>query len=339
MHNKCWIADGRVMIAGGRNIGDAYFDAAETSNFQDIDVIGIGACVATASAVFDRYWNSEPAVPIRLLRNRMRRPRLARLQRRLAIHCAGDRPRAYLAMAEREPPCLDDLSGFEWTSAAEIIADPPEKASGKGHEHWLCSRFDPMIEGVKHTLFLISPYFIPGRTVSATLARLARRGADIRILTNSLAATDVIAVHGAYARYRRTLVATGIALYELKPEPGRGRASLFGSRTASLHTKAFLIDDEDAFVGSFNLDPRSRSINTEMGILFRCPALTRQLRAIFEAQTRPESSYRLVLENGRLRWRETRDGVPVRHSSEPEATLKRRIPAWVIGWLPIESQL
>jgi putative cardiolipin synthase len=146
-------------------------------------------------------------------------------------------------------------------------------------------------------------------------------------------------VHGAYARYRRQLVAAGIALHELKPEPRRHRASLFGSRTASLHTKAFVVDEELGFVGSFNLDPRSHSINTEMGLLFRCPPLVRQLKKAFETQMSTELSYRLTLRDGGLVWTETRQGHEIVHLAEPEAPLRRRLPAWLIAWLPIESQL
>jgi cardiolipin synthase C len=134
-------------------------------------------------------------------------------------------------------------------------------------------------------------------------------------------------------------VTAGIALHELKPERKRRRASLFGSRTASLHTKAFLIDDELGFVGSFNLDPRSHSINTEMGVLFRCPHIVEHLRAVFELEMSPEASYQLILREGRLVWREMLDGRILEHSSEPLAPLRRIIPARIIALLPIESQL
>lgn len=338
MHNKCWIADGRVMISGGRNIGDAYFDASSSANFQDIDVIAIGRCVADAGRVFDSYWNSDSAIPIRLL-HKMRRPKLAKMEHKLAIRCAEDNARTYLKLAEAKGSGFDILKDLHWMESAEVMADPPEKAAGSRKDDWLGPRIDKLFDSTSKSLRIISPYFIPGRAGTETLTGLAGHGADIRVLTNSLAATDVIAVHGAYARYRRSLVAKGVALHELKPQPGRRKASLFGSRTASLHTKAFLVDGELGFVGSFNLDPRSRSINTEMGLLFRCAPLAKQLNAVFDAQTALESSYRIEIVNGRIVWRETRDGVPVDHNSEPEAPLARRLPAWLIAWLPIESQL
>lgn len=343
MHNKCWIADGRVLIAGGRNIGDAYFDAAQNTNFHDIDVLAVGACVAAAQAVFDRYWNSDPALPIRQLHKirQISRPRWSRLAVRLERHKSSPnaaRLHAHLA-AQHGAMRIGGALPLHWSEGVEVIADPPEKAAGLLRQHWMGEQINSLLLAARDSLLIASPYFIPGATGARTLAALVSAGRRIHILTNSLAATDVIAVHGAYARYRKALVAAGVALYELKPEPKRHRASLFGSRTASLHTKAFVIDGELGFVGSFNLDPRSRSINTEMGLLFRSPALVRQLTVAFESQMEPEISYGLSLHDGRLVWTESRDGQTLAHTAEPGATLHRLIPAWLISWLPIESQL
>lgn len=343
MHNKCWIADGRVLIAGGRNIGDAYFDASREANFQDIDVLAVGHCLAEAETIFDRYWNSEPALPIRTLHKlrQMRRPRFTRLAARLEAHMKSQPARSLAKRLDTlsKPPDFADPALLHWSSGVEVIADPPEKAKGLAPDEWMGERINDLLSRARHSLLISSPYFIPGTAGARSLAQLAAAGRSIRVLTNSLAATDVIAVHGAYARYRHALVAAGVALHELKPELKRHRASLFGSRTASLHTKAFLIDGEQGFVGSFNLDPRSRSINTEMGLLFCCPRIVRQLRDAFDLQMGPDFSYALTLRDGRLVWTEQRDGRTLAHSSEPYAPLRRVLPAWLISLLPIESQL
>jgi putative cardiolipin synthase len=340
MHNKCWIADGRVLIAGGRNIGDAYFDASREANFRDADLLAVGDCVAEAAAVFDLYWNSAAALPIRTLHKirRIRRPRLSRLMRRLDENSAGPTGRLFLD-AVSKAPALGSLHRLHWSRGVTVMADPPEKAAGKARQQWMGEEISALLATTRHALLISSPYFIPGAAVTRTLTMLANGGRQVRVLTNSLAATDVLAVHGAYARYRKALVAAGVALHELKPEPRRRRASLFGSRTASLHTKAFLIDDDLGFVGSFNLDPRSHSINTEMGLLFRCPHIVKQLRAVFETEMDPEASYQVMQQGGRLVWRETVDGKVLEHDGEPLAPWRRRIPAKIIAWLPIESQL
>ena len=341
MHNKSWIADGRLAIIGGRNIGDEYFDASEAANFRDIDLLAAGAAVSQAEDLFDRYWNSDAALPIGSL-HKMRRPKLEKLRRRLEDLHSTDKARSFLQLSGecRVPfhPVLQ-AAEFRWASEASVMADPPEKAMDKARDQWLGHRLRDVLHQARQDLRIISPYFIPGRAGAESLTGLAASGVRVRVLTNSLAATDVMAVHGAYAKYRRALIAAGIALYELKAEDRRERGSLFGSRTASLHTKAFVVDDELGFVGSFNLDPRSASINTEMGILFRDAVLAGELAAIFDAQASPAESYRLLLADGRLEWMGGMDDGDEVYTAEPRASRWRLVSAMLIGLLPIESQL
>lgn len=160
------------------------------------------------------------------------------------------------------------------------------------------------------------------------------------MLTNSLAATDVAAVHGGYAPYRKPLLAAGVRLYELQPFLQRHQISLFGSRGASLHTKAFTVDDHTGFVGSFNFDPRSVSLNTEMGVLFVEPKLVGTLRGQFEMETGPQMSYRVGLrDDGRLCWTGEDEGRMTVFDREPQTRPARRLVAAAISWLPLESQL
>jgi len=171
-----------------------------------------------------------------------------------------------------------------------------------------------------------------------------QRGVRVAVLTNSLAATDVAAVHTGYARQRRELLAGGVELYEMKRKPGseegRRQISVTGSSGASLHTKAMIIDRRWVFVGSMNLDPRSAFLNTEMGVLVESPALAEQLREQFERTTGPELSYRVVLEEDEgLVWYDRVNGRERRLEREPDASAARRLAVTLLRLVPMESQL
>jgi putative cardiolipin synthase len=185
---------------------------------------------------------------------------------------------------------------------------------------------------------------VPRREGTRSLLRGVRRGVRIAVLTNSLAATDVAAVHTGYARQRRELLRGGVELYEMKrragSEEGRSQISVTGSSRASLHTKAMIIDRRWVFVGSMNLDPRSAFLNTEMGVLIESPELAAQLRQQFERTIAPELSYRVVLEdNEGLVWYDRARGQDRRLEREPDASAGRRMTVTVLRLLPIDSQL
>jgi len=340
MHNKAWIADGRLAILGGRNIGDAYFDAAET-NFRDLDVLLFGKAVADAQSIFEAFWKSASVKPIRLL---SKAKPLGKSAVSKAFAQAAEPATEFTQLARvGERISLADLVGdgneVRWTGEAAVISDPPEKALNRRRKNWLMKTLMPIIEESRDRLEIISPYFVPGRRGMSTLAKLVGKGVDVAVLTNSLAATDVAAVHGAYANYRVGLLKDGVKLYEFQPYAREKNMSVFGSKGASLHTKAFTVDDRAGFVGSFNFDPRSVSLNTEMGVLFEHPELVSELRHRFRAEASSRTSYRLFLHEGKVRWEGDVDGTMRQFSHEPEAGLFRRMAAAVIRFLPVESQL
>lgn len=339
MHNKAWIADARLAVVGGRNIGDAYFGASQTANFRDLDVLMVGNAVAQSARIFDRFWNSPVVLPLRSLSDPWQKA-LSRLRVRLEDLAASREAELYLARLKGPEEAAQTLARerpFHRTESAEVISDPPEKVLDVGQQSWLNETIDPVIASATERLEITSPYFIPGEEGADMLRRLAERGARVTVLTNSLAATDVAAVHGAYARYRESLLDNGIGLFELKAESRPGRISLFGSSNASLHTKAFTVDDHTGFIGSFNFDPRSIALNTEMGVLFRDAGLTSEVRRQFATHTGPSHAFRLTLDDGTLAWMEEPAGPP--QYNEPGASAWRRLVATVTGLLPIESQL
>lgn len=341
MHNKSWIADGRMVIVGGRNIGDAYFDASESINFRDIDVMVIGRAVSDAEQIFDRYWNSSSSLSIRVL-HRIRNPKLKRLKGRLETFYQSSDAIRFMKLVRECESCKTVFrlaDNFHWTADASIVADPPEKVMGDKTDIFLAHKLQSLMQSAKVTIEIVSPYFIPGYRGVEELRTLVARGVNVSVLTNSLAATDVIAVHGAYARYRQPILESGVTLFELKQRGMKRKSSLFGSNSASLHTKSFVIDGRDGFIGSFNLDPRSMAINTEMGVFFRHPILAQELKEIFQLQTSPKFSYQVQLQNGALCWIDESGLESNGQNCEPETSFVRRFLAQMLGILPIESQL
>ncbi|ODU61917.1 MAG: hypothetical protein ABT05_08535, partial [Lautropia sp. SCN 66-9] len=231
MHNKAWISDGRIAILGGRNIGDEYFDAAEHTNFRDMDVLAIGPVVAQTERIFDDYWNSGVALPIDRL-SPLKNPESALKQAAAQLRAAASDAMAHpyiKRLAERMTLLDPQAEQPYWMKTARVIADPPQKALGKKGENWLMGELVPLFEEAKERIEITSPYFIPGEFGTSKLAAIAAKGVSVSILTNSLAATDVAAVHGGYARYRVPLLEAGIRLWELRPEDQEKKISLRGS--------------------------------------------------------------------------------------------------------------
>ena len=201
-------------------------------------------------------------------------------------------------------------------------------------------------------MILVSPYFVPGRQGTELLRSLAEGGCRVTVLTNSLAATDVPAVHAGYSRYRRSLVEAGVEIYEMRPaktaeEAGRRR---LGESQASLHAKTIVFDRERVLVGSMNLDPRSRLLNTEMAILIESPKLASAI-GDWRDQGLADIAWRVDLERvaaphspageeTRLVWVNHEEGRDIhRYDREPESGLWKRLQAVVLRLLPIERQL
>ena len=335
MHNKAWIMDSELAIVGGRNIGDAYFDAADT-NFRDLDVLLVGPAVDQTAAIFERFWAAAATCPVRALSSGAQpaRPR----PHSPAPAGRGDELLEEVGKRRSIGEFMDNHS-MHWVGNARVISDPPEKATGRKRRNWLMKQLLPLIISARQSVVIVSPYFIPGRNGAAILAGLVKGGVDVEVLTNSLAATDVAAAHGAYANYRKALLRAGVKLFELQPFHGKSNISVFGSKGASLHTKAFVVDDRAGFVGSFNFDPRSVSLNAEMGVLFEDEELAAELRGIIRRERSPRTSYRLSLSGRRLNWETQSAGRIRRFHREPEAGFWRRLLAGIVRFLPIESQL
>jgi putative cardiolipin synthase len=344
MHNKSFIADGQVAIVGGRNIGDEYFGADMVSNFADDDVVLIGPVVKETSAEFDLYWNHAAAIPIAKLAHQNNTPEQYAAQRAaLATHLETAKQSEY-ADAVRHSEFSQQLRRsavtFHWGHAS-IINDQPDKVLTASHkeETHLAPVLREMAMNTKHELYLVSPYFVPGKRGTELLSEVSRCGVRVVVITNSLASTDGVPVHSHYKGYRKPLIEAGIELYELKPTLGAGKKRRVGlSSGASLHAKTFAFDRRIRFIGSYNLDPRSSRLNTEMGVVMSSPELARRLPESVDPDL-GDKAYRVQLEGRRLVWVTYKDGQEVRYHNEPEAGFWKRTKATVIGWLPIEGML
>jgi cardiolipin synthase C len=342
MHNKAWIADGRMAVVGGRNIGEEYFEAGKETNFRDLDMVLFGPAVAQASEVFDAYWNSKAAVPIASL-SRKEPEELRALMKSVGVEAESAAARRYLQRVDASPKVRAYFATQlqpHWSTGIRVVADPPLKWQEDDRSQWMIEKLSAQLRGAQRKALLISPYFVPGDVGTQGLGALAKRGVQVGVITNSLAANDVPAVHSAYAGYRERLLASGVKLYEIRAQMKQESAGVFGSSGASLHTKAFVVDDARGFVGSFNLDPRSADLNTEMGVLFDDPDIARSLRGEYLRLAGPALSYWVYLKpDGDVRWLDRATQPPAAITHEPDASALQRAMARVVGWLPIESQL
>jgi putative cardiolipin synthase len=343
MHNKSWIADNRLAVVGGRNIGDEYFGASDEVNFVDLDFAMIGPVVRQASASFDEYWNSSSAYPMEVLDpDKVSVDALKRLRPALATHAAEAEQSSYSRALKTNDALKRMIDGewpMYWSEKYQFVADDPNKVTMKERDDkraQVATALIPVAQAAQTRLSIISPYFVPGDRGTAVLTGAARAERSVRVLTNSLVANDVAAVHGGYSRYRKQLLNAGVQLWELKPlTDGKATSSFFGSSGASLHTKAIAVDGRALFVGSYNLDPRSAWLNCEQGVLVENEALASQLEQIFQQQTDGAHAWHVSLEQGKLSWSDGHD----RLDKEPDASLGRRFQAWFARTFHLDAQL
>lgn len=349
MHNKSLTADAVATVVGGRNVGDEYFGAGEEVNFADLDLLAVGHAVQEVSASFEQYWASPSAVPIARVVGGAPRDAGALLAARLEALGGEPGVREYLAALDSSSVVRDALAGslpFEWVEA-RVMADDPAKtlaSPARGEERRLLPMLAALVGATTRRLDIVSPYFVPMKGGVAALTELARNGVEVRVLTNSAAATDVLPVHAGYAKRRRALLEAGVRLFELRataPRDARaaGWVSVLGSSGASLHAKTFAMDGDRAFVGSFNFDPRSIELNTEMGVVVRSTGLAGAIHDVFESAV-PRIAYEVRLgEDGALQWVEHTDSGERTHATEPDIRPWIRAALRVLSWLPIDHLL
>ncbi len=438
MHNKLFIADNAMGIAGGRNLGDAYFGHDTSGNFVDLDVLAAGRIVQDLSRSFDSYWNNERAYPVQsLITQEELQAQRAALAATATTTATADAPESARTAPSPAPTVAPDPAAttsspmapdadeaqrsrvwdrkpldlktarFVWAPAvvlvdkpakipaessatAEPLAPQPEtpspraavaaqQRSAKAPAHMAAASVPPtttidaaasdgsgaaqssptaaqddmgdkedtVVDGLlqlmgnaRRDLLVVSPYFVPGREITAAFAQARARGVRVRVLTNSLASNDAPIAHAGYARHRKKLLGMGVELYEMHSEAtgvrrafsATGSGGATGSSRAMLHSKLVIMDNRLLAVGSMNLDMRSQKHNTEIALLIRSAELARRAGNSIEQALR-DAAWHVELQSGDggLVWRAPQGSNLQDATSEPGASVPLRLLLLLLG--------
>ncbi len=346
MHNKSFTVDNQITLIGGRNIADEYFGAREDAKFGDLDVLAIGPVVQDVSIMFDSYWNHERSMPTGAFADVPDDP-AAELQRQRELlevsrqevsgtiyaEAVGDQVLEYVE---------SDTSAFIWAPYTLAVDSPDKSIKSKAEE--AASITTPLREALlsaERELLIISPYFVPMKDGIEFLADLRAKGVDVTVITNSLAANNQAAVHGGYAPSRKPLLKAGVRIFEVRADADVSGAEIVAASgaKATLHTKAFIVDRAQVFIGSFNFDPRSARINTELGVVINSPEISSALAVEIDTNVAAQTFEVFLNDKNKLRWRSREDGEEVIYEKEPQTSWGQRFMAGLYRILPVRGQL
>jgi len=348
MHNKLIIADDTIAVTGGRNISSECFDASYKFQFTDLDILFYGTAADQAERVFKEFWNNSLSVPSHQLIGKGKAKQLVELRQTYEnIGNSYSPTENRINEAQNELNEALQLRPVQWAKAY-FVADHPDKILDQASDQGLI--YNQMIEIMgypKQHMELVSAYFVPTDRGTEYLSQLSQQGMKVRVLTNSFAANDVAIVHAFYAQYRKRLLENGVKLYEFKPLLERTKPTWYekltgrvipakGKSSSSLHAKFFDIDGK-VFIGSFNFDPRSAHLNTEVGLVVESDELQNEITETLD-QYLPQVAYELKLnEQANINWIEYKsDGKTVIYNNDPNTTKFQRFMMKIVAFLPIE---
>ena len=339
MHDKTAIFDGVAGITGGRNMADEYFDYDHEYNFRDRDVLLLGQAVTDMTTNFDEFWASELSVPVEDIFDEdslavSSADVAARSQElhRYAADPVNFEPQVREAIENASQYFPELLQSMSWEDVI-FLSDVPGKndgSAGLGGGGESTNQLITAVGNARASILIQSPYLIMPEGGIELFAKLVNRGVRIRISTNSLASTDNIQAFSGYQAQREDLLEAGVELYEYMDKPAISQQLIDrypriadNDPVFAIHAKTMVIDDKTVFVGTFNLDPRSANLNTEVGALFDSPALARQISDSIERDMLPGNS-----------WQTTVD-------FNPDFTVSRgkRLRTWFNRMLPMEPVL
>ena len=349
MHNKSMIFDKQITIIGGRNIGDEYLSNDKNSQFADLDVLLIGKVVADIDNSFASYWSAPISFDIETLAtldkgettdfvqglDKLKADEKSSSNGSLSIY------KAAIEDSSIDKDLLNKRVPFRWTDMQFLNDDVGKLTKTVPADTNLVHQLRTLLGSPSKKLTIISSYFVPTKDGVDTLVELAESGIEIKILTNSFDATDVTAVHSGYSQWRPSLLRAGVKIYELKATASEEKREnkLWKARSqssTSLHAKAFAVDDYQVFIGSYNVDPRSANINTEMGVIINDDQLATQLHDALSDDLLTQAYEVKLLDNGNLQWHTIEEGKKVVYDSEPRTDVSDHVWLTIMSWLPID---
>ncbi len=355
MHNKSFIADNQISLIGGRNMSNQYYNVSDNYQFSDVDVMLVGSASDEIIHSFDEYWNDDYAFPVKQIVNpRHYALRFESLKQQLDDYYQKITVQNYLDLVTRShnvEKWLNNSIPFDWVKA-EVVHDSPSKIKSKAKkEQYLNFQLINNLENPEHSVDIVSAYFVPEKKGEKILSDLAQRNIQVRVLTNSFKANDVSVVHAFYSKYRKNLLKNNVELHEFLSAPEaenlnanteeiaeKTKVSLKGLSRSSLHAKLMAIDQKQVFIGSFNFDPRSAYLNTEIGVLLNSPSLAKAVHQTMD-QNLSKYAYKLVLDaNQRINWKiKNHNGDIKTYHKEPKMKWWQKAGVKLISWLPIEG--
>ncbi|MGV8990044.1 MAG: phospholipase D-like domain-containing protein [Thiobacillus sp.] len=311
MHDKTFVVDGKVAITGGRNMADEYFDYDQGYNFRDRDALLLGEAVKTMQTSFDAFWNHSLAVPVAtlydgwgLMQKNVKVGAAEVQQVYSQLHAHARAPENFApevrAAINATPETFDQLAREIVWARVDFIHDTP----GKNGNRWLLggggqtsAALAQLVSDARESIVIQSPYLVMSGKALALFKAAVARGVKVRIITNSLASTDNIQAFSGYRNQRKKLLKMGLQIHEYKPDPANRQALMSRVNPPetpplfALHAKSMVVDGKIAYIGTFNFDPRSENLNTEVGVVMHHPALARQVQTLIETDMRPENSW------------------------------------------------
>lgn len=312
MHDKTFIVDGKLAITGGRNMAAEYFDYNQSYNFRDRDALLLGDVAKTMQASFEKFWVSPLSAPVEELYDG-----LGIIQKHVTVkdeeiqkiyadlHAYAKNPENFTL--ENQQAILNTPQAFMrlaeqivWTDIT-FISDTPGKNNMKyllGGGGLTTQKLAQLVENATDSIVIQSPYLVMSSQAKKLFKRAIKRGVSVRINTNSLASTDNIQAFSGYRNQRDELTKIGIKIFEYKPDPKikqqllrRAMAENAKPPVFAIHAKTMVVDSKTVYIGTFNFDPRSQNLNTEVGVIVQDASLANNVQATIENDMQAENSW------------------------------------------------